>query len=227
MGKCKQTRKHRYTFTILISSWQCKYSMTRLQIYHLENSAKNTDIPMSGPAVKNHVWPKKGRNIFIQRKTSCLLLFLDCQSLVLVRPLHRHRRLVKYISKSSRRAKWRRSASKPTRSLPKSKTKIQKKDNKEAVGTRLQDLPKWLEELTENLEDQEVPASKGHIRKTFLRTQIQNILWKWHPGSTVFLFTSPETSEIAKSERETRLRGLLAEDALAKRYLEQKSLVTC
>ena len=52
--KSKQTREHKYTFTILISSGRCKYSMTRLQFYHLENSAKNTDLPVRGPAVKNH-----------------------------------------------------------------------------------------------------------------------------------------------------------------------------
>ena len=57
---------------------------------------------------------------------------------------------------------------------------------------------------------------------TFLRTQSRNILRKWQPGSTVLTFTSQKT-EIAKSASESILRGLLAEDALAKLYLAQKS----
>ena len=38
----------------MISSWLCNYSKIRLQFYRMENSANNTDIPMSGSAVKNH-----------------------------------------------------------------------------------------------------------------------------------------------------------------------------
>ena len=34
---------------------RCKSSMTRLQSCRCENSAKNTDIPMSGPVVKSHI----------------------------------------------------------------------------------------------------------------------------------------------------------------------------
>ena len=52
MRKCKQTRKHKYASTTLISSWQCNYSNKRLLFHRLENSAKTTDIPMSGSTVK-------------------------------------------------------------------------------------------------------------------------------------------------------------------------------
>ena len=93
------------TFTILISSWR----MTRLQFYHLENSAKNADIPVSGPAVKNHVWPNKERTCCAKRKISYLLLSPKWSSnsgthLVLYIATAG---LVKYILKSSTRAKWR------------------------------------------------------------------------------------------------------------------------
>ena len=64
---------------------------------------------------------------------------------------------------------------------------------------------------------------------TFLRTQIRNVPRKWYQnqnqGSTVLKLTSHKT-EIAKSACEPKWQGLLAEDALAKFYLEQKSLVT-
>ena len=62
MEKCKQTRRHRFLFTILASSWLCNFSKIRLQFDRLENSAKNTDSLMSGQAVKNHDWPNRRRN---------------------------------------------------------------------------------------------------------------------------------------------------------------------
>ena len=42
--------------------------------------------------------------------------------------------------------------------LPKSKTKIKKGGNNQAKRLRLRDLPEWLPEFTDNLEDAEVPA---------------------------------------------------------------------
>ena len=62
---------------------------------------------------------------------------------------------------------------------------------------------------------------------TFLRTQIRNVTRKWYQyqGSTVLALTSQKT-EIAKSACEPKAQGLLAEDALAKFYFEQKSSVT-
>ena len=58
-GEVQTNGKHKYTFTIFISSWRCKYSMTRLQFYHLESSTKSTDTLISGPMVKSHIWPKR------------------------------------------------------------------------------------------------------------------------------------------------------------------------
>ena len=45
-----------------------------LLFYRLENSAKTTDIPMSGSAVKNHGWPKQEKTMCMQNgqlPTSC------------------------------------------------------------------------------------------------------------------------------------------------------------
>ena len=67
-------RKHRYTFTILISSWRCNYSMTRLPSCHSESSGKSTVIPVSGPGVKSQIWPRKGRGFYARQKMSILLL---------------------------------------------------------------------------------------------------------------------------------------------------------
>ena len=58
-----------------------------------ESSAKSTVIPMSGPAVKSHIWPKKKRGSYAKRKMSYLLLSLDCrQVLAPARLQHRFRR---------------------------------------------------------------------------------------------------------------------------------------
>ena len=70
MEKCMQTRKHKFSFTILIFSWLCNYSKKRLLFYRLDNSANTTDILMSGSAVKNHGWPKNGRQLYAKRTTS-------------------------------------------------------------------------------------------------------------------------------------------------------------
>ena len=97
---------HKYMYTILISSWLCNYSKIRLQLCRLENSAKNTDISMSGSAVLNHGWPNWGRTLFAKHTIPCS----SCSRVVIavqvpVRLPHRH--IFKYISKSRFRAKWR------------------------------------------------------------------------------------------------------------------------
>ena len=73
------------------------------------------------------------------------------------------------------------------------------------------------EEFTENLKDTEVPAP-AHISHDSDSQRPK----KWHPGSAVFLLTSRKI-EIAKYACEPRWQGLLAEDALAKQYTEQKN----
>ena len=68
----------------------------------------------------------------------------------------------------------------------------QKMDNNQATISRLRDLPEWLEEFTDNLEDTEVSALA-----TLPMTQIRTVLRKWQAGSTVFILFSTKT-EIAK-----------------------------
>ena len=68
-------------------------------------------------------------------------------------------------------------------------------------------LPEWLEDFPEDLEIVEVPAAANisHDSGSECPTKVM---------------------EIAKYAFEPRLRGLLAEDALAKQCFEQKSSVT-
>ena len=43
------------------------------------------------------------------------------------------------------------------------KTKTKRKDNKRAAGNRFRDLPEWLQEFADNLEDAEVPCTRKHF----------------------------------------------------------------
>ena len=56
----------------------------------------------------------------------------------------------------------------------KSQNNSQNKSNKQATGDRLRDLPEWLEEFTENLEDTEelVPANLSHDSDTERPTEV-------------------------------------------------------
>ena len=138
---CKQTRKHKYRFTILISSWQCNYSKKRLLFYPLENSAKTMDIPASGSAVKNHGWTKRRRQCFAKRTISYLLLFPGCPPLlVAIRLQHRHCRICpRQVWSKSEVTNWfqETGADHTQKTLNQNR---KRNDNRESDG-RLRDLP--------------------------------------------------------------------------------------
>ena len=90
MGKCIQTRKHKYTLTTKIYSWQCNYSKKRLLFYRLESCAQSTGVHMSGKTVKLHDWPKMGRQLLVQSTTTYGLLFQYCPPIQ--EAVHRQRR---------------------------------------------------------------------------------------------------------------------------------------
>ena len=62
---------------------------------------------------------------------------------------------------------------------------------------------------------------QGTHPQALLVNQIRNVLPKWYWGSTIFILSSRKT-EIAKSAREPRLQGILAEIALVIQNLVQK-----
>ena len=105
----------------------------------------------------------------------------------------------------------------------KKQNKYKKRDGSRDADDRLRDLPGWLDEFTDNLEDTEVQAP-AHISQDSVSERPTKV---WYPnqGSTVFILTSQKT-EIAKSACEPKSQGLLAEDALAKLYLGHESLAT-
>ena len=95
-----------------------------------------------------------------------------------------------------------------------------KRDNEEAAGNRLQDLPEYLEEFTDDLEDTEVPTSAKNPHDSDSEHPIK-VASRKH--SVYAHFPKDRNCEGCKRTKMTRL---LAVDTLAKEYLEQKSLVT-
>ena len=119
--------------------------------------------------------------------------------------------LIGYLSESSKITKWRyllSSVGRPRRSFKIQTQKIKMRSTIKQQGDRLRDHLEWLEEFTDNLEDTEVPA----VANTSHDSDPER-LYKWHQGSTVFIF-SPRETTIARSGSEPRLQGLLAQGEL-------------
>ena len=137
-----------------------------------------------------------GRTFPAKRKTSYLLLSPDCRQIPLpVHHLLRHRRTRQVHHQVEQQSEV---TIRHQETSPKSQNKIQKRDNNRAAEDRLRDLPEWLEECTENLQDTEVPAP-AHLSHDSFRIGLQ----KWHPVSTVCLLTSGKM-EMAKYACEPR-----------------------
>ena len=81
--------------------------------------------------------------------------------------------------------------------LPKISKKEKKKDNIQATRSRLRDLPEWLEEFTDNLEDAEVPA----LANTSEDSDSERPAKVGTKEAVVFILTSQET-KIAKNTSE-------------------------
>ena len=101
---------------------------------------------------------------------------------------------------------------------PKLKTKIKRGITIEPRTTVCETFPEWLEEVTDSLEDTEVlaPAHMSHDSDSERPTQVAlgncsvYTLFPKRPGLRSMLANQDD-------------KGLLAEDALPKQYLEQKS----
>ena len=221
MEKCKRTRKQKYTFSILISSWQCNYSKKRVLYHRLENSAKTTGILMSGSAVKNHGWPKRGRQWNAKRTISYRLLFHGRPPiLVAIRLQHRHCKIC--LQQVQPKSEVTDLLQETGADSPKTKTKMKRGM---AVEIRMTVCEIFLNGWRSS---QMISRTQMCLHsRTFLGTQIRNVRRKWYliPGSIVCVLASQKT-EIVKSACEPKRQGLLAEDALAKLYLEQKLLMT-
>ena len=92
-----------------------------------------------------------------------------------------------------------------------------KRDDNRTSANRLRDLPEWLEEIRDNLDDAEVPAS-AYISHT-LRSGTSYESGIKEAQYLYSLLKRPKLRYLLATKKMTRL---LAEDALAKLHLEQK-----
>ena len=199
--KCKQTRNHKFSFTILISSWQCKCLKIRLQFCRLENSAKNAEKPMSGSAVKSHTWPNKGRRVYATRKISYLLLSLDCrQILVPVRPPHIHTRTRQVHLQVQQQSEVKiRHQETVARQTQKPLTKKIKRRLTIKIRTTVCEIFLNVWRRSQII----WRTQKSMCPHTLLRTQIPNVLQKWYQNQgSIILCSLP---------KRPKLRGMLAE----------------
>ena len=84
--------------------------------------------------------------------------------------------------------------------IQKPKTQNQNEDN-QAMSSRLRDLPEWLEEFTDNLEDTEVPAS-AHISHDSEPERHMNVASRKHSVCTHF--PKDRNCEVCKRTNITR-----------------------
>ena len=155
---CKQTRKHKFTFTILISSWRCKYSTTSLQFYHLKSSAKKRIFLWVVQQSKTRL-TKNGQEFLCKTEKFVPLVVPGVSSDSGIRssstapPQDSSGTISSPATERSDKQ-----APGDRRDSKKSQNKNKKECDKQATGDRLRDLPEWLEEFTENLEDTETPV---------------------------------------------------------------------
>ena len=169
--------------------------------------------------VKSHTRPKMGNEFCVRQKISFLLLSQDCfPARAQVRLLHSYSRTHRVTCPSPARIRsdeTHAQASGDRGDPPKIKNKNEKMGNNQATRSRLRDLPVWLQEFTEKLEDTDVPAPANTSHDSDSE-HLAKVATRKH---SIFL-TSQKTA-IAKFASEPRRQGLLAGSALAKQYFGQ------
>ena len=88
---------------------------------------------------------------------------------------------------------------------PKTQKQNINKDNQQAAGNRLRDLPEWLEEFTDNLGDAEVPASAhiSHDSDRFGTTCESGI------QEAQYFHSLPEGSKLRSMQEDQNYKGYL------------------
>ena len=84
--------------------------------------------------------------------------------------------------------------------LQKPRDKNQNKDIDPVQGSLLHDWPEWLEDFSENLEDEGVASITGHTRQALLVNQSRNLQEKWYRGSTVFSTHFPKGPKLRSTQ---------------------------
>ena len=143
----------------------------------------------------------------------------DVQFWYQFRPLHRHHRIC--LQQVQHKSEVTKSHQETGATHPKLKTKIKRGITIEPRTTVCETFPEWLEEVTDSLEDTEVlaPAHMSHDSDSERPTQVAL-------GNCSVYTHFPKRPGLRSMLANQDDKGLLAEDALPKQYLEQKSWVT-
>ena len=161
------------------------------------------------------------------RKISCPLLSQDLLQVpparAQVRLLHRHRRTRLVISLQVQQHNEETIPTLKPRETEAIQQK-QKRGQRSGIEKSIARSASMVKGVQRKSRRQRSASINGTQPQTLLTIQIQNLLPKWYRGSTVFFLTSRKT-EIAKSARESSLRGLFAGRALAMPYFGQKTSV--
>ena len=208
LEKCIQTRKHKNTFTIWIYSWLCRYSNKRLLFYRLGKLCEDHGYSYEWVSGQKPRLTKEGKTI-VCKTDNFVPLVVPGFSTSSGSNSSSTSTSQDFVNKSSSRANWRTKPHEGGPNQPKKKTRtINKKrdDSRDAVD-RLRDLPEWLEEFTDNLEDTEVHAP-AHTTQDSDSERLTKVVSKLNQGSTVFILTSQKT-EIPKSACEPKWYGAL------------------
>ena len=162
-----------------------------LQTQHLENSAKNTEILKSGPAVNNHGWPNKGRQFF--GKTEKFRTCVDCRP-ILVR-MHRltgHRRAHQVHHQVLHQSEVT-SSHQETESAIHPKKPIHKK---RAINMGFRTTVCEIFQSGWRSSQRISKIQKCLHPRTFVMTQIRNGLQKWHPEESQYLYSLPKRPKL-------------------------------
>ena len=214
-GKCNQTRKLKYTFTILASSLLWQFCRRHACSSVAWNILRRTRLHLWVDQWSKATLDQTREEIYLQNgqfRTSCcsrVVIQFWFQLVFYIATAG----LIEYISEFSRKITkwpyWQSSIGRPRPSSQNQKQKSKNEDKKSSNEKSIARSPR----VVRRVHRQSRRHRSASTPQTLLMTQIRNVLRKWQPGSIVFILTSHKT-EIAKAAREPRLQGLLAEGEL-------------
>ena len=189
----------------------CCLQMVNLLSYRWGSIAKTTDTPMSGSAVKSHDWLKFRTSCRSRLTRQFWKQFVFNNTTTWI---------IKFIFKSSLRAKWR-TGIQETGACPRN-PKPKKKEGWQEKIQRPLGRSSWLVDGVQR-------TSGGRIACACTKFSRIRSGTSYESGNDIkeaqYLYSHPET-EIATSVWGLKWQGLLADDALAKLHHLEKTLVT-
>ena len=230
MGKCNRTRKRQCASAILIYSWQYRSSRIRLQSPGWENAAKIADIPMTGPVVRNHTLLKTREKSIATRKTVAILVpglsTGSSSSTTRTSPTTPPQDWTVEDSTLGPATIRRRSTC--NRILgdqlhDSEQTEDKNKNIDPTLRNRLHDLPEWLEDFSENLEDEGVLETENTPASTS-RESDSELPRKVVSRRTRYFYSLRESPKLRSMQEDQRTKAPCRKRTGDKHWPEQKTL---